>query len=244
MRRIRLFKGAFCLLAAGVALGAAAPAAFAAGAASKPLAQMFPVLDRYLQQPAERRTLFRVRYCAKTVAKEPLAVRYAIGGRDVTLATDETGCFAALPELADLRANPDAIANAGDGEFKIIVALEPSAPLDRVMAMTDLRAAISQADEAARRAAGPLAWAAPHLDSVHFEFGDPDPALAEMGLPGVGGPGEAYAVFADGRREPLPIRDGRIMVAPDDPAIAQAERIEFQTAPLAARIGFSTPVKR
>ncbi len=244
MRGFRLFKGAVCILAAGVSLGAAAPAARAAGAASKPLSQMFPVLDRYLQQPAERRTLFRVRYCAKTLAREPLAVRYAVDGRDVTLATDESGCFAALPELADLRANPAAVANANDGEFKIIVALEPSAPLDRVMAMADLRAAITQADEAARRAAGPLAWAAPHLDSVHFEFGDPDAALGDMGLPGVGGPGEAFAVFGDGRREPLPVRDGRIMVAPGDPAIAQAERIEFQTAPLAARIGFSNPVKR
>ena len=63
-------------------------------------------------------------------------------------------------------------------------------------------------------------------------------------MPGVGGPGEGFAIFADGRREPLPLRDGRIMVAPDDSRIAEAERIEFSTPPLAARIGFSNPVKR
>lgn len=243
MAKVRQIGGAV-LLAAATGLGALAGPAFAAGIASKPLSQMFPVLDRYLQQPSERRTLFRVRYCAQTLTKEPLAVRYALDGRDVTLATDASGCFAALPELADLRANPAAIANAADGEFKIIVALEPSAPLDRVMSMVSLRAAIEQADTAARRAAGPLAWAAPHLDSVHFEFGEPDQSLAEIGMPGVGGPSEAFAIFADGRREPLPLRDGRIMVAPGDSLIAQAERIEFATPPLAARIGFSNPVKR
>ena len=243
MPTIRQLSGAF-LLAASTTLGALSSPTLAAAAAIKPLSQMFPVLDRYLQQPTERRTLFRVRYCAKTANKEPLAVRYALEGRDVTLATDESGCFAALPELADLRANPAAIASAADGEFKIIVALEPTASLERQMSMADLRGAIAQADAAARRAAGPLAWAAPHLDSIHFEFGEPDQSLAEIGMPGVGGPGEGFAIFADGRREPLPLRDGRIMVAPDDSRIAEAERIEFSTPPLAARIGFSNPVKR
>ena len=240
---VRQISGAFILTAA-FTMGALTGPVLAAGTAVKPLSQMFPVLDRYLQQPQERRTLFRVRYCAQTATKEPLAVRYALDGRDVTLATDASGCFAALPELADLRINPTAIANAAEGEFKIIVALEPSAPLDRVMSMASLRDAIEQADTAARRAAGPLAWAAPHLDSVHFEFGETDQSLAEIGMPGVGGPGEAFAVFADGRREPLPLRDGRIMVAPRDSLIAGAERVEFSTPPLAARIGFSAPVKR
>lgn len=232
------------ILAATISASALAGPVLAAGAVTKPLSQMFPVLDRYLQQPQERRTLFRVRYCAQKLTREPLAVRYALEGRDVTLATDASGCFAALPDLADLRLNPAASANAAEGEFKIIVALEPSAPLDRVMTMDSLRAAIQQADTAARRAAGPLAWAAPHLDSVHFEFGEPDRSLADIGMPGVGGPGEGFAVFADGRREALPLRDGRIMVAPQDPRIAGAERVEFSTSPLAARIGFSSPVRR
>ena len=243
MNMVRRISGAVVLTAA-MSVSALAGPALAAGTVTKPLSQLFPVLDRYLQQPQERRTLFRVRYCAQTLTREPLAVRYALDGRDVTLATDTSGCFAALPELADLRANPAAIASAAEGEFKIIVALEPSAPLDRVMSMDHLRAVIEQADTAARRAAGPLAWAAPHLDSVHFEFGEPDQSLAEIGMPGVGGPGEAFAIFADGRREPLPLRDGRIMVAPRDSRIADADRVEFSTPPLAARIGFSAPVKR
>lgn len=236
--------GVGVILTAAMSVSALTSPALAAGTVTKPLSQMFPVLDRYLQQPQERRTLFRVRYCAQTLTREPLAVRYALDGRDVTLATDASGCFAALPELADLRVNPAASANAAEGEFKIIVALEPSAPLDRVMTMDSLRAAIEQADTAARRAAGPLAWAAPHLDSVHFEFGETDQSLADIGMPGVGGPGEAFAIFADGRRESLPLRDGRIMVAPRDSRIADAERVEFSTPPLAARIGFSSPVRR
>lgn len=230
--------GAFLLAVCG-ALSGASPT-LAAGAAAKPLSQMFPVLDRYLQQPAESRTMFRVRYCAKTAAKEPLAVRYAIGGRETILATDDTGCFAALPDLDDLRANPEAIANAGENDFKIIVALEPSAPLTRVIAMADVRAAIAQADSAARRVAGPLAWAAPHLDSVHFEFGETDaPDVADNPAAP-----QAFAIFPDGRRTLLPMREGRVMAAPDDPAIAGADRIEFDAPPLAARIGFSTPVRR
>jgi hypothetical protein len=232
------------ILTAAINVSALTGPALAAGTVTKPLSQMFPVLDRYLQQPQERRTLFRVRYCAQTLTREPLAVRYVLDGRDVTLATDSTGCFANLPELADLRVNPAASANAAEGEFKIIVALEPSAPLDRVMTMESLRAAVEQADTAARRAAGPLAWAVPHLDSVHFEFGEPDQSLADLGMRGVGGPGEAFAIFTDGRRETLPLRDGRIMVAPRDPRIAGAERVAFSTPPLAARIGFSNPVRR
>jgi hypothetical protein len=215
--------------------------------AERPLSAMFPMLDRYLREPEAERTMFRVRYCTQLLdqSQSAIRVRYITSERDVTLDTDDTGCFISLPQLADLRANPVAVASAPNEAFKVIVALEPNIPLKRSLPVADLRASIAQADAAARKAAGPLAWRAPHFDSVHFDLDTPQSAAADQApadgvIPDVSG----YAVLADGSRIPLPVRDGRVMVAPDDPSLRGAEWVELSADPLTARIGFSTPLRR
>lgn len=240
-RRAAAFAAVLALFGGGVSA--------AATEASRPLTELFPGLDRYLRTPEPKRTMFRMRYCVQSASGDEsmLRVNYAAPEGDRSLQTDEHGCFAALPVLDDLKANPLASAQA-DGVFKIIVALEPTTPLKRVIAMADLRAAIQQADDAARAAAGPFAWGAPHLDSVHFDLEsaptageDQTAALQTIGLDAAP---VGYAIFLDGSRRPLPVRDGRVMAAPEDPAIRNAPWIELAGDPLNARIGFSTPIKR
>lgn len=213
-----------------ITAAAAAPLALVPGAALADdqrvaLSKAFPMLEAYLGVPAGERSRFYLAYRA-TRDKRPVAdAKAAIvgpGGAAVPLAFDRAGFLTSrLPSLAELKgANQFVIAGQ---PFKLAIearcAIAPSTRIDA----GELAAALTQANAAIAKAAGPAAMLIPKMTSTYF----PDAA---------GG----RAVLADGRESPLPVVSVPSVgpIAYFEPAkTAGAKAVVFAKAPSRVLLG-------
>jgi len=177
-------------LLAFIAAAAAAPTAAFADDQRVALSKAFPMLEAYLGVPAAQRSRFYLAYRA-TRDRRPLSdAKAAIvtpSGASVPLAFDRAGFLTTrLPSLAELK---------GAGQFVIAgqpfklapearCAIAPSTHIDAA----ELVAALTQANAAIAKVAGPAAMLIPKMTATYF----PDAA---------GG----RAALADGHETPLPV---------------------------------------
>ena len=176
----------------GVAALAALPgAALAAAKAPVKLAKVYPYLDAFLKLPAAQRSRFHPAYYL-TIAGKPAAGLHAFtidGTVRTPVVIEADGRLPHLPTLAQLQGSTMFQADL-PAETKIGIRLEiqatmaPAAQLD----CHELSLAITQAGDAVKAIAGPMAFAAPKITVAAF--------------PGaVGG----MALLPDNRRYPLAV---------------------------------------
>lgn len=175
-----------------IAASAAAPLPALADDQRVALAKAFPMLEQYLAVPAAERSRFYLAYRA-TRDKRPVPdARAAIvspGGGAVPLSFDRAGFLTSrLPSLGQLKGGAQFV--MAGAPFKLDAearcAIVPSTHIDA----GELAAALTQANAAIAKVAGPMAALIPKLTAVYF----PDS-------------GGGHALLAGGREAPLPMFD-------------------------------------
>jgi hypothetical protein len=176
----------------GVAALAALPgAALAAAKDPVKLAKAYPYLDAFLKLPAAQRSRFHPAYYLMVAGKPPVGLHFYIidGGQRSPLVIEPDGRLAHTPTLAQLQGSAQFWADV-PAETKIGLRLEIQANLPPAVQLDchELSLAITQAGDAVKSIAGPMAFAAPKITVAAF--------------PGaVGG----AALLPDNRRYPLAV---------------------------------------
>lgn len=108
--------------------------------------------------------------------------------------------------------------DAPPGAARIQMIVRPDLAPAREIDAAALRGALVQANEAIRRRAGIMALFTPDFDAAVFEFGETAP--------------DGWAVFEDGRREPLEAVETRLIYTPRARGMRGAARIELGAVPV------------
>jgi hypothetical protein len=179
---------------------AAAIAAAPAAAAGKQVdaKKVFPYLDAYLKLPAADRSRFRLAYYFRRDGKPLAAPVWLVDGAarsPIPLRAD--GFAERLPSLAQIdRAKVEVEVEEG-AKLGVSMEMEPTLAPAAMLDARELAAAFAQCETGTKKALGILAMAAPKLKGMVFH-----------GVPS----GEVE--FADGRRAPLPMVNGRPVFSP------------------------------
>jgi hypothetical protein len=182
-------------LLALMAAAAAAPLPALADDQRVALAKAFPMLEQYLGVPPAERSRFYLSYRAVR-DKRPTADAHgaivAAGGAAVPLAFDHAGFVTRLPSMAELKSNAELVTSGAPFKLQLEArcAIAPSTHVDA----GELAAALTQANAAVAKIAGPMAALIPKLTAAFF--------------PDAGG---GHALFADGRQTPLPVFNAPVL---------------------------------
>ncbi len=205
------------VLAGLAALALAGPAAAAAKVVDAN--RVFPFLDVYLKIPPADRSRFRLVYAFRSAGKPLAAPVWLIDGgtrTPIPLRTD--GRADRLPTLAQLDRSKIEVGVDAAVKISIDMTLEPTTALATELDARELAAAIAQASTGVRKGAGIMALAIPKMQAVEFH-----------------GVASGEVEFADGRRAPLPIKEGRPTYNPaTQPA---AKTVRFPKPPTRITIG-------
>jgi hypothetical protein len=170
----------------------------AAGAASAQerlieAGKVFPMLDKFYAMPAADRSLLVVSYFVVHDGKpaSDLHAALVVGGRRTPVPVGGDGKVQRLPTAAELAAHAQLAVDAP-------ASLDTAIPPARQIPAAACAQAIIQANDAVHRAAGVMAMLAPKVKAVTFV-----------------GAGSGVAVFADGRKTPLPEIKGSPAYDPD-----------------------------
>jgi hypothetical protein len=182
-----------------------------------PVKKAFPFYDLYLGLPPENRDGFRLGYKFRlTSGAPPPQITYVSGATRIPLELASNGLVLNPPNLAMLRTGNLEVA-ANQPRSSVAMDLEAIVPLSRSIPVAAASNPLTDYTAATRRA-GPVAALAPRLTSIRF----------------VGGAG-GEAVFADGRRTPLPTAaQGGFLFTPSAPAMRGATTLSFSSAPTTA----------
>jgi hypothetical protein len=169
--------------------------------------------DLYLRLPAQERDGFNLSYVIKSgsTGLRP-QMTYVLGTVRIPIQVAQNGKVLTMPDLNMFRRGKIEIP-AGQPSASISMNLEAVVPLSRAISAADASNAVSDY-AAALRHAGPLALMAPKL-----------PALLFKGSAG------GQAVFADGRRLPLPNVAGGVRFEPGAPTMRGVASLIFTSAP-------------
>jgi hypothetical protein len=178
----------------------------AAGAASAQerlieAGKVFPMLDKFYAMPAADRSLLVVSYFVVHDGKpaSDLHAALVVGGRRTPVPVGGDGKVQRLPTAAELAAHAQLAVDApASVKFSIRLSLDTAIPPARQIPAAACAQAIVQANDAVHRAAGVMAMLAPKVKAVTFV-----------------GAGSGVAVFADGRKTPLPEIKGSPAYDPD-----------------------------
>ena len=200
------------LLGIGATLCAANPV-HADATRTTPLARLFPYLEHYYRMAPAERDSFRLVYRLRKPAPAlPPALDHP--ARRTPTPTHGQGVEQQPPDPAMLRDGLFETTARPDQKFSIRMSPEPVVALAASMPTAPSNEAVAEISAGIRRFAGVLGFAAPRLSGVSFD-----------------GVRSGEAVFADGRRVPLPMAAGKPVYRPATPAMRGAVRLEFPNAP-------------
>lgn len=224
--------------AAGLALALALSAGLGNEAAAQPvyvdgelvretgsLIAFFPYLEAYEALPATQRDRFRPVYRVSVHGAPPppdMRLWYVLDGRRHALAMRPDGALERPPD-AHLDADPALFTNQPRSGMALALVFEPMLKPARTLLVEALVGALVQANAGRRAVLGVAGMLTPDMDTIVLEFEGPAPARAEI-------------VFANGRREPLLIREDRAFFRPGDRAMRGADRLELGAAPVLIRL--------
>jgi hypothetical protein len=212
MQTRRTFASALVASAAITPASARAQGAAAPAERTLELKELFPFLDRYLALPAATRDGFELVYTLTSRSGGPLPTLTILdGARRIPVQVGASGRLEAPTDLAFLnRARVTASGQRAGINMQVL----PRITLARRIEMAAITNCIADYD-AARRAAGPLALAAPRLTGLAFTGVD-----------------SAEVELAGGARVPLtPVRDEGLVVRPGDRNLRTAGAVHFPAVP-------------
>lgn len=202
--------------AAWVGLSAALLAASAVHAdavRTVPLVKMFPYLEHYYRLAPTERERFNLEYRFRKPSPSVTAFMVQ-GARRVPVRTDARNIVQDLPDPVMLQSGVLETSATKDQKFSIGLSPQPVLTLSTSMPAAESAEAVAEISAVIRRFAGVLGFAAPRFNGVRFD-----------------GVRSGEAVFADGRRVPLPVVEGKPVYRPNTPAMRGAVRLAFPNAP-------------
>lgn len=208
----------FSLASVAALFGAAAPTFAVAQAAERAVDanRVFQHLLDYLGLPAAQRTHFQVSYKLRAASGPTPPIWLASRGARRALTLDRDGSVLNPPTAAELQSNAQVIVG-GPARMSSTLALTPLLTLGATIPAADAVAALSQANAAVGRFAGPMGMFAPHLNGVGFAAPRTD---------------AANVVLANGAQAPLPYAGARFEFRPS--AQPNARTLTFATPPTSA----------
>lgn len=202
------------LIIGGAATALASEAFAAPEERAVPATAVFSKLQDYYSLPASQRSRFRVFYviAAKPGPLPPVMLQSGAARRVFSMSS--SGRVLDPPTAAELASDAKVIVPGGGQKFSSRIELEPILAAGPEYAVADASAAVSQANAAISKFAGPLALVLPKLKGVRF--------LAPETAAGA-------TVSAAGARSALPYRNGafEFLLAKGKPG----DRIVFTAAP-------------
>ena len=175
--------------------------------------KVFPFLDVFLKIPPGDRTRFRLVYTFRSAGKPLVAQVWLIdGGTRTPIPLRADGRADRLPTLAQLDRSKIEVGVDAGTKISVGMTLEPTTAPAAELDARDLAAAIAQASTGVRKGAGILALAVPKMQAVAFH-----------------GVTSGEVELADGRRVPLPIKDGTPTYTPT--AQPAAKTLRFARPP-------------
>jgi hypothetical protein len=181
--------------------------------------KFFQYLDIYYRIPAQDRSRFTLAYYVK-----PTSAKFRIGGQPLPVGPDGR---VRLPSEAMLKSKQPLVIEAPAGtKISADGGLEPTLRPDTEVNARELAAAVAQANQGIKRAAGLIRFVVPTLDAVVFP-----------------GAGSGEVVLADGRRARLPVVEGAPAFQPL--AWPTAQRVVLARTPARMQLdGMPKPKKK
>ena len=178
--------------------------------------KVFPYLDAYLRIPPAKRSQFTVAY--RLVKDRPTGLWLVEGQQRTPIPLAADGKMLRLPTAGQLEHAQLLISGPDKAKYGVNLNIEPLATPAQEMDAATLHAAVTQGAEGMKGAAGAIGFMVPRLKGVMF-----------MGV------ASGEAVFADGRRTPLPMQKDAPFYEPAK--LPGVKTLRFPKAPTRMELG-------